>query len=47
MLGRVPLLWAAALASLAYAIATLVLGVWDKKEWELLRGLLRLGPSGA
>jgi O-antigen/teichoic acid export membrane protein len=36
-----PLLWASALASLAYGIATLALGVWDRKEWELLLGLLR------
>lgn len=40
-----PLLWAAALASVAYAAATLVLGIWDRKEWELLRGLLRRRPG--
>ena len=37
---ELPLLWASALASLAYGAATLALGVWDRKEWELLRGLL-------
>lgn len=41
-----PLLAASALASLAFAFATLLLGVWDQKERELLRGLLRPRTQG-
>jgi O-antigen/teichoic acid export membrane protein len=37
------LLLASVLATLVFAAATLLLGVWDRKEWEALRGLLRRG----
>jgi hypothetical protein len=35
-----PLLWASLLASLAYAAATVLLRVFDAKEWDALRGLV-------
>jgi O-antigen/teichoic acid export membrane protein len=34
------LLAASALAAMAFAAATLTLGVWDRKEWQALRGLI-------
>jgi O-antigen/teichoic acid export membrane protein len=40
-LPRLPFLAAALAASLAYALAILALRVLDRREWELLRGLLR------
>jgi O-antigen/teichoic acid export membrane protein len=36
-----PLLAASCLASAAFLVSTLLLGIWDRKEWEALRGLLR------
>jgi O-antigen/teichoic acid export membrane protein len=44
-LGRgLPLLAASVLACVAFAGATFALGVWDGKERELMRGLLRGAP---
>jgi len=40
-LPRLPFLAAALAASLAYGLAILALRVLDRREWELLRGLLR------
>ncbi len=41
-LGRgLPLLLSAALASAAFVLATFLLGVWDEKEKDLVRGFLR------
>ena len=47
-LGRgLPLLVSSVLASLAFAATTFALGVWDAKERELMRGLLRGSSPGA
>ncbi len=39
-LSHTPLILASLIASVAYVLATLILGVWDQREKDLVRGLL-------
>jgi hypothetical protein len=39
--GALPLLVSSLLASVAFVLATILLGFWDKQERELVFGLLR------